>query len=331
MPSLERGSGAAQKVVIPFQGQLLNRIAAAETELNEGGNSQGFLLLGEPGVGKTFVLDELAARYQSTIDSNQRITPLVRLAPKPGAGFESICADMLERLGMSRTAVERVKPKFLERALFDALVRHRVQTVVLEELHNALTREGKQLRSRLTDFLKNLWNFYPTTTDCNWASSSPGLEQRKLLIIVSGKPELEAVFATDKELQSRYNNIVRAPRLSIRTADEFRAFREMVVHFSHRFPVAAAFDAASDDFAIRCYLATNAHMRHLEKLFERARTLARTRPWDEGNAYSIFSAAYDEVVPDKQRKVEPFSATTEQVHHEFGLELMRQNVAPGIK
>ncbi len=313
--------------LLPFQEQFLRQVELAEMELDEGGNSQGFLLLGESGIGKTFVFDRLAQRYPSSLQGHQRITPLVRYSANTGPNFSAACQGLLVQLGASPVAASQIKPANLENALRKALAEHKTRIVVLEEFHNALTNEGRQFRSRFRDFLKNLWNFFPDGDSTAWASSAPGGSQRKLIVIVSGAKVLREVFQEHDEIRTRYNIVIEANRLSISSPEEFMAFRMLLAHFVERFDVRVDLKVDSDEFSMRCYLATGALVRALEKLFQRAGTLSRRKEFAGKPAMEIFAEALEQVDQTASQEIKPFSSPYEHIAKLFNVERIRQTNA----
>ena len=215
----------------------------------------------------------------------------------------------------------------MEDALRDALIEHKTAVVALEEVHNALTNEGKQFRSRMRNFLKNLWNFSPADDSLEWASASPGKFQRKLIVLVSGTSALKKVFEDDDELRTRYNNIVIANRLSISSPEEFKAFRMILIRFAIRFRLAMEYDFKSAEFAMRCYLGTGANMRAVERLFERAGTLSRRLRTSKQSVEQIFSSALKQVDESQSAIFDPFLETINIVKNTFSMELNRQEAA----
>ena len=296
--------------LLPFQREGLSRVETALEEVSAGGNSQGFMVLGGAGSGKTHLMDFLAGRHPPEIMGHQRRVPCCRVAADAQASASSIAAALLVQLGIPLHVSSGWKPKQLEAALHDAIRTCGVIMVILEELHNALLASTNQLRGRLSLFIKNLWNLDPPDTPLNWARPDVERRDRKLVIVASGTDELLEVFDKRAELKSRFSGRIRAPKLAFDPPESFKAYRGVLHAMVRRFALEDHMSANDNEVATRTLIACDGDLRVLESLLRRAATLQRRSMQPP---LELLVQAYEEVGGGVSAASNPFRWPTAEI------------------
>ncbi|WP_157273615.1 TniB family NTP-binding protein [Thiobacillus denitrificans] len=309
--------------LLPFQQRLLEQVETALDEIADGGNSQGILLIGASGSGKTHGLDVLAEGYPPTLENNQRITPCCRVAVTAQADAVATAASVLHQLGKPLQVSTRPNLKLLEPDMHRALRAHQVRILVFEEFHNALLASTPQLRGQIARFLKNLWNLHPEGSPLGWATPEPGRGDQRLVVIVSGTDELLKVFEKDAELGSRFGCVVMAEQVAFFPPVAFENFRNVYGSIAGRFGLSKRLSPEDDSTVARCMLASGPHLRKLEKLLQRMSTLA-SRLDGTKTDLELLAAAFDAVGGATGPSINPFKLTEAEVTAQVAKAIPRQ-------
>lgn len=267
--------------LLTFQRDLLDSVLMSYEELLRGRNSQGLILMGSSGVGKTHGLDVLASNFLDWVQREpwaatagiQPISPVLRYAADAKADANSMLTHLLARLGKVVLKEKRPGLGKLEADFLQAMHARRVRLLILEEFHNAILKGTPQLRGQAARLLKNIWNMAPEDSSLGWSKPAPGRDDWRVIIVVSGTEELLPVFDKDAELSSRFSTIVRAQQLGFTPPAAFKEFRGVLKHMVAHEELTGWLVANDNDLAARIMLACNGHLRLLEKLLQRTATL----------------------------------------------------------
>jgi hypothetical protein len=259
--------------LLPFQHKLVKAVETALYEIDRGGNSQGILLIGPPGSGKTHGLDEVARGYPPSIDGDQPKVTCCRSLIPANAGAGATAGAAIGRLGKPDAGSSIT---VLEPQLTAAMIAREVRILMFEEVHNALLAGSPNLRGQLPRLLKNIWNQPPPNASSSWAKPEPGRGDMRIVIVLSGTRELEPVFERDQELASRFLCVIRAQLPAFSPPESFRDFRYVLRSLANRFGISELVPASDDSIAARCLFGCEFHYRKLEYLLQRVATLAKT-------------------------------------------------------
>jgi Cdc6-like AAA superfamily ATPase len=300
--------------LLPYQRELLARLATALQEVSEGANSQGLLLIGSSGAGKTHILDVVASGFRSSTVGYQRHVPCCRVAADMKATATSIACAILEQLGIPLKVSIGMKPKELEATVFTAIVACKVTLLILEELHNAILATSPQLRGQLSRFIKNLWNLTPVNSPHTWAHPDRERGDHRLVILASGTEQLRQAFDKkgEEELRSRFISRVEARKLSLDPPDSFRAFRGVLDAMIRRAGLDRTLSAADNEVAARALIACDGHLRVLENLLRRSATLEK-RAAESIQPLELLARAFDEVGGGNSPESNPFRWPTAEI------------------
>jgi len=293
--------------LLPFQVELIEKVELALEEIKASGKSQGILLLGETGTGKTTASDEIARRYPSRIDGVQLVTSVVRIALSTGADVLGTMKKAMEQLRKPVTE-PRIKIRELEPQLYKAIRAHMVLIFILEEFHNILLLGETRMRGAAGDFLKNLWNMHPDESSQAWVTHGATEGRYQLLIIVSGTPDLIKVFPPNSELGSRYGTRVDAPKMRLFPPESLRLFRRIFALHCKRFGIRHLVNVNDSDLVTRCFLVTDGHLRDLEHLVQRTASYVR-RAGDGAAIFAAFARAARDVTTKTILGKNPFDLT----------------------
>lgn len=292
--------------LLPFQQHLLDQVDMALEEIQGGGTSQGILLIGASGTGKSHALDLIVNRHGAVrMEGYQRTTTCCRVNTTAKADANTTAAGILAQLGKPMSSSRgKADLMTLELSVQDALVAHKVHILIVEEFHNAMLSGSPHLRGQTSRLLKNLWNQSPVGAADSWAIPDRQRGDYRLLIIISGTNELKEVFAKDKELASRFSYMIESTPLNFQPDESYEAFQYVFHSLAERFGVSDMLDANDEVIVPRCLVACQSHLRVLEKLIQRTATLSRRR--DCGTPLDLLTKAYDSMPDAKHPMGNPF-------------------------
>lgn len=307
--------------LLPAQRRLLDQVTKALTEIDLGGNSRGILVSGPSGTGKTTALDLVAKLPLPRVAGPQRSVPCCRIDAQAGIDTTSVSQSILEKLGKPAAATRRLKAAEVEKQALEAVIACQVRILIFEEFNNALLASTKDLRGKLAKFLKNLWNAHPNGDAHSWALPDAERGDRRFVIIVSGTEEIRPVFDRDRELSSRFNIRVNTSRLWFDSPQSREHFKMIFSSLVKRFGLENVIDASEPRILARSMFASQAHLRELASLLERAATLRRTSELElVGEA--LLAAAFEDLRGPYGDQVNPF---------EWSYEELKERVAAAMK
>lgn len=291
--------------LLPFQQQLLDQVDMALEEIRAGSTSQGILLIGASGTGKSHGLDLAVTRYGAErMEGCQRITTCCRVETEAQADAKTTAAGVLTQLGRPM-ANKKENLARLESSMRDALRVHRVQILIFEEFHNAMLSGSPQLRGQTSRLLKNVWNQSPAGSADSWAVPDRQRGDYRLLIIISGTAKLKEVFEQDEELASRFSFMIEASQPDFQPDASYEEFQYVFRSLAERFGLSDLLDPNDEVISPRCLVACQSHYRVLEKLFQRTATLYR-RQGNQGQALELLAKAFDAMPGAKHPLGNPF-------------------------
>lgn len=313
---------------LPFQAQLVDRAALAVSEVAAGGESQGILLIGPSGVGKTHALDLLAQRYAASTAGAQRVTPCVRLQMSAKTSAASTSRAIL--LQLHRPLPARRPPDNHEALAHDALRAQDTRLVIGEKYHNAMLADTSGMRKQNADYLKNLWNLPPSTSPHGWSGRAVDSSRHSLVIVASGIDALLRAFLSDSELRSRFGTVIEAPQVGLYPPERFRDFRFVLRSMTERHGLGDLISANDSVLATQLLIACESHLRVLSSLLERTATLAKVRGVASG-ASPLLAEAYLQRAMSSAATTNPFEMSEEdlakvvrQAQHDFKAGVVRE-------
>jgi Cdc6-like AAA superfamily ATPase len=312
--------------MLPYQRRFFDRIASAEHEVARGGNGQAIALYGESGTGKTLTFDCLCDQKQKQgQEEAQRKVPLCRVSVQSGGDAVSIARSILSQLGKPLSATKGIPLKDLEPQLHSAIIACCTLFILIEELGNALLASTPKLRGELARLLKNLWNLHPMEFTDNWALPNIVRGDHRLILVVSGTPNILEALDRDKELGSRFSCRIDAEKLMFFPPESFRDFRMVTEAMARRFQISERVDAHNDGLMARLLLGCDSHLRILEYVLQRAATIFRDDPATDPN--DALLRAFDQVGGDANGDHNPFRMSDDAIASRVAL-LQRRAGAP---
>lgn len=314
------------QVLLPEQQLLVDQVEKALAEIRSGSNSKGILVSGPSGTGKTTAMDLIAESRPPRLDGVQRCVPCCRISAMSQGDTKSVAQSILNQLGMPFSATRKFTNSALEDQVPRALIACDVQILMLEEMNNALLASSKDLRGKLSRFLKNLWNLYPDNDSRSWAQPSAVRQDKRLVIIVSGTEDLRPVFDRDKELASRFSCRINPRPLWFDSKESLKYFRKVFQSLVVRFHLEDAIGTPDVSLLARSLFACNAHLRNLDSLLQRAEILLEFGH-SSASGEALLSSAFEEVLRSEGSHPNPFLWTDDQLRQRIAVERERLKVA----
>lgn len=154
----------------------------------------GLWVVGEGGVGKSFILDDIYKRYPHLDTSIARITPLICLSFRGRPSASDLLCTMLFQLGQDPGLMKNKSNDDLEDSLIESLKSCGTLGIMFDEAHHLWLNSSGRIKDRvggpIGDLLKRV---YDSTNIAYIFSGTPGL--------------MNAVFV-DKQVSTRWSGVV---------------------------------------------------------------------------------------------------------------------------
>lgn len=295
----------------PFQKELEEQVQMARMEVAETGVSKGIVLIGGSGTGKTHAFDYLSGLFSNSNEGHQVTTPCIRVSLKTSPDAISVSKSALSQLGRptkSKTTLDE-----LEELLHDAIRTRKTSVVMLEEYHNALLANESAIRTKNRRFLKNLWNLHNPKSNSSFVSERNGEMPRGIVLVLSATEELLKPLKEDVELQSRFTSYIFAPELALFPPALLDEYRHVLKFMLKRYGLSEKISVNDREFVAKTFFASNGHLRQLNDLIQRARTLSRKYDTSK-TIVELLSTAFDQVgAGEKDRTKNPFTWSSEEL------------------
>lgn len=212
----------------------------------------GLWIIGDGGVGKSFVLNDIHERYPVLDTSIARITPLIWLSFRGRPSISDLLCTMLLQLGQDPDLMKNRDNQYLEDSLVEALKACGTLGVLFDEAHHLwLTTSGRRHKDRIGgpigDLLKRLYDATP------------------LAYIFSGTPGLTDAVFVDKQVSTRWPGIITLKQFNL---DE--QFYGLLGALDRSIPLPEPTILAQQKFADKLYISTRGNFRLIKTVLAEA-------------------------------------------------------------
>lgn len=243
----------------------------------------GLWILGEGGVGKTFILDSVYQRYQPIENRLERKCPILSLQFSGRPSESDIMLTLLLQMGQSPELLRYNDNAELQKILLKAFQACGALGILFDEAHHLwLTTHIKRVADRpggrTGDFLKSLY------------------DKSGLAYIFTGKEGLGKLVESDTQINTRWSGVLR-----ITSFENDAKFRGLLNALDEALPMPQKSGLATEQIASRLFAATKGNFRSLKDLLAEAVFIASSENSPKvvlkhlANAY--FGVFCDETTP----------------------------------
>lgn len=216
----------------------------------------GLWLLGEGGVGKSFVLESIYERHQPWETLEARCCPVLTLSFDARPAESDILLSLLLQLGQHPGSLSYQKNADLRDILLDAFPACGVLAILFDESHHLwLSTQAKRvvdrIGGRLGDFLKRLY------------------DTSGLAFIFAGTPGLERLYETDSQAKTRWPGM-----LKLELFGNDAKFRGLLATLDEALPMPELSGLSEEPLATQLHESTRGNFRLLKNLLADAVLLA---------------------------------------------------------
>lgn len=216
----------------------------------------GFWLLGEGGLGKSFILDAAYEDYAPHESETERICPLLTLAFESRPSESDILLSLLIQLGQDPDTLRYQSNRELRDIVVDGMCASGTLAILFDEAHHLWLntrahRVADRLGGRLGDFLKT---FY---------------DKSGAAFIFSGTPGLKALYDSDGQANTRWGGIY-----ALQPFADDEKFCGMLQALDEALPFEGHSGLAGDMVRPKLYAACKGNFRRLKSLIAEAVFLA---------------------------------------------------------
>jgi len=212
----------------------------------------GFWILGDGGVGKSFILDAVYRRYPPSETQTTRYCPILILSFASRPSESDILISLLLQLGQDPGTLSYQNNSELEEILLEALPACKVLGILFDEAHHLwLNTKAKRIADRqggrLGDFLKV---FY---------------DRSGLAYIFAGTSGLENLLESDTQASTRW-----AGKIKLQPFADDEKFRGLLYSLDEALPMQEQMGLSCEPLASQLFNATLGNFRLLKALLAEA-------------------------------------------------------------
>ena len=216
----------------------------------------GLWILGDGGVGKSFILNDIHERYHPIDTATSRTTPVLSLSFGERPAVSNILIQLLLQLGQDPDLLHYKKNADLESYLVDAIPSCGTVAILFDEaqhlwLHTSEKRVADRKGGVLGDFLKRIY------------------DELSVAFIFSGTTGLVDICEKDTQAKTRWSGILR-----LKPFEFNEQFIGLLDAIDHALPFPQLSGLAEVDIASMLYQSTNGNFRLLKRLLCEAVYLA---------------------------------------------------------
>lgn len=216
----------------------------------------GLWILGDGGVGKSFILNDIHERYIPIDTETARTTPVLSLTFDERPAVSNILIQLLLQLGQDPDLLHYKKNADLQHYLVDAIPECGTLAILFDEahhlwLHTSAKRNLDRRGGILGDFLKQLY------------------DKTSVAYIFSGTPGLVDICDSDHQARTRWSGTLRLKPFELN-----EKFIGLLMAIDHALPFPELSGLAEIDIATKLYQSTKGNFRLLKRLLAEAVFLA---------------------------------------------------------
>lgn len=237
-------------VTYPTFNENLNVIERCRAMTRLTGESECCAILGESGVGKSYLAEHFLGKYPPADGPDGRIVPVLLVeVPKP-ATIKTLLGEMLIKLDYADSV--DVSVPALMRALFQLLHRLHVDTIIIDEGQHMANTEKRN--KEVADWLKTLIN------------------ESKCCVVLMGMPSTEAILASSECQQTaqRFKRIRYIKHFEWTRENPGSEFRRFLKEIEKALPFPKPSNLFDPETALRLFCATRGYLRPLIRIIRAA-------------------------------------------------------------
>lgn len=154
----------------------------------------GVMIIGDPGCGKSFLLETVQRKHPELFTRRRTEVPMVCIDSPPEIATSAFYSDLLEGLGDK--CADEGTPKALRRRVKKLLKNLNTQVIGIDEAHDFLPSSGLSSTSKAVKTIKWLMN------------------NTKVPLVLAGKPNTKDLLDIDDQLESRFVQVIKLENFS---------------------------------------------------------------------------------------------------------------------
>jgi hypothetical protein len=272
----------------------------------------GVMILGDPGCGKSFLLETVQRKHPELFTRRKTEIPMICIDSPPDIAAGAFYSDLLEALGDK--CPDEGTPKALRRRLKKLVKNLNTRVIGIDEAHDFLPSSGLTPTSKAVKTIKWLMN------------------NTKVPLVLAGKPNTKDLLDIDDQLESRFVQVIKLENFSCineeRSLDSadffdglFSVFPRKVIGMSFLDEIEGSEPddpeyQLNDNFdnLLRFILATSGNPRLINMLL--MDVIESTKKEDTLNI-SDFAPSWDKVLKSKLKmNINPFTSQLAEVYEE---------------
>lgn len=266
---------------------VTKRIELLLEDQSLGGEPEHLMIIGEPGVGKSRLLQRFAKRFPSVHHETYTEQPVVYVEVPSNCTPKKLIEEILVAMGSPFAVRGDVAQKTRQlKALFKGC---KVRMVLLDEANHLVERGTNKSFFQMADALKELAN----TSNVIW--------------VLAGVPQTRALIEANDQLRSRFRDVITLRAFSADSPEHESAFVGVLNALQSLLGQFAGVDLAAQHRARQILYACGGRLRELRKLLVRALQLAAMRASVKLTDKDLREAFKEVIYPNAPINRDPFN------------------------
>lgn len=249
------------------------------------------LILGEPGVGKSTLLKNYAARYPRQNNGRATQVPVLFVEIPPSPSLVSLVDAFLGAYGEIYVQRSRRPIGVMTRQLVALMKAAGTSVILIDELQNFMTQASHTQVKALAAWLKSLMNTLP------------------IALIAAGIPESQRLVNADDQLRSRMSAEMWIKPFSIEAKESYETFRKVLFSVERSLEFPAPSLLYDNPLAEQVYYACDGRFRLLTALLSSAIRIAEQKDEERISKAVLHEAFLRTFRSDATDRDNPFSDT----------------------
>lgn len=181
--------------------RFLAGIDAVKNLLKYRGNKPyGVMIIGEPGCGKSFLLETVQRMYPELVTRRKTEISMISIDSPPDITTSALYSDILDELG--DPCPDEGRPKALRRRMKRLLKSLKTKLLAIDEAHDFLPSSGLTPTSKAVKTIKWIMN------------------NTRIPLVLAGQPDTKDLLDNDDQLKSRFIEVIELCHFSCATEEQ---------------------------------------------------------------------------------------------------------------